>query len=189
LPAALPARALAELVALDDDGYRERGAFCAAAVARFPLLGMSAAELEAELASGLAAAVEPRAEVLAALAALGRRFRLGVVSNGGAAQRVKLERAGLAPFFAQGRVLISGEVGLAKPDARLFALALAALELPAGRVLHVGDDLARDVAGAHAAGLRCAWVARGRRAPPELPPRTLVVDDVAELPARLARER
>jgi putative hydrolase of the HAD superfamily len=34
--------------------------------------------------------------------------------------------------------------------------------VPADAVLHVGDDAALDVAGAHAAGMQSAWVARVR---------------------------
>ena len=46
-------------------------------------------------------------------------------------------------------------VGVAKPDPAIFRIALDALGVPAdGSVLHVGDSLRYDVAGARAAGLR-----------------------------------
>ena len=46
-------------------------------------------------------------------------------------------------------------VGVAKPDPEIFRLALDALGVPAGgAVLHVGDSLRYDVAGALAAGLQ-----------------------------------
>ena len=54
-----------------------------------------------------------------------------------------------------GVILDSAVVGVAKPDPEIFRLALDALDVPAGgTVLHVGDSLRYDVAGALAAGLQ-----------------------------------
>ena len=49
--------------------------------------------------------------------------------------------------------MLPADVGAAKPDRRIFALALARLDVPASEALYVGDDEDRDVAGARAAGL------------------------------------
>jgi FMN phosphatase YigB (HAD superfamily) len=47
---------------------------------------------------------------------------------------------------------------------------VAALGLAAHEVLHVGDSLTADVAGARAAGIRTAWINRhGHAAPHDLP--------------------
>src|SRR5262249_23437225 len=55
---------------------------------------------------------------------------------------------------AMGVILDSAVVGVAKPDPGIFRIALDALNVPAdGSVLHVGDSLRYDVAGALAAGL------------------------------------
>jgi putative hydrolase of the HAD superfamily len=52
-------------------------------------------------------------------------------------------------------VVDSTVVGVAKPDPAIFGIALDALGVPAGgTVLHVGDSLRYDVAGALAAGLQ-----------------------------------
>jgi putative hydrolase of the HAD superfamily len=54
-----------------------------------------------------------------------------------------------------GVILDSAVVGVAKPDPGIFRIALDALRVPAdGSVLHVGDSLRYDVAGALAAGLQ-----------------------------------
>jgi len=54
-----------------------------------------------------------------------------------------------------GVIIDSAVVGVAKPDPAIFAIALAALGVPpGGTVLHVGDSLRYDVAGALAAGLQ-----------------------------------
>lgn len=53
---------------------------------------------------------------------------------------------------------ISAEVGAEKPDARLFLAACAALGVPPGLCLHLGDDPEADVRGALAAGVAQAWL-------------------------------
>ena len=50
-------------------------------------------------------------------------------------------------------VLDSQVVGHAKPDPRIFALALSMAGVPAGRAIHVGDSVRADVGGARAAGV------------------------------------
>ena len=57
-------------------------------------------------------------------------------------------------------VVISGEVGFAKPDASIFRLALNKLPVEPENVWHVGDSLTTDVAGAKAAGLTAVWLNR-----------------------------
>lgn len=100
---------------------------------------------------------------LRALAALG--IPLGVVSNSDGTVAGELRRLGLcyvrdggpAPESGveMGVVLDSAVVGIAKPDPGIFRIALEALGIPAGdTVLHVGDSLRYDVAGALAAGIR-----------------------------------
>ncbi|MGQ5261058.1 HAD family hydrolase [Micromonospora sp. ZYX-F-536] len=67
-------------------------------------------------------------------------------------------------------VVSSEAVGAYKPDRAMFTRALAALGLGAHEVLHVGDSLTNDVAGAHAAGIRAVWVnRRGQVAPHDAP--------------------
>jgi putative hydrolase of the HAD superfamily len=89
-----------------------------------------------------------------------RGLPLGLVTNGDAReQRAKIERHGLAPFF--GAIVIEGEFGAGKPDAAVYATALAALGVvPGPDVWMVGDHLEFDVAGPQRLGLRAAWLDR-----------------------------
>src|SRR5437763_3184337 len=100
---------------------------------------------------------------LRALAALG--LPMGVVSNSDGSVEGDLRSQGIcyAPQAAgpdaegvpMGVIVDSAVVGVAKPDPRIFGFALDALNVPAsGTVLHVGDSLRYDVAGALAAGLQ-----------------------------------
>jgi putative hydrolase of the HAD superfamily len=84
---------------------------------------------------------------------------LGLITNGAAdAQREKLRVLDLERCFDV--VVISGEVGIAKPDASIFRLALGKLAAERESAWHVGDDLNADVAGARAAGITAVWLNR-----------------------------
>jgi len=58
-----------------------------------------------------------------------------------------------ASGFAGVPVIDSTVVDAAKPDPRIFEIALARARTSASATIHVGDALAGDVAGAHAAGI------------------------------------
>ena len=91
-------------------------------------------------------------EVPETLAALRRReLRLAVVSNWDPGLEHLLERMGLRAAF---RVVVgSADVGVAKPDPRIFRLATDALGVAPEQTLHVGDLYDYDIVGARAAGL------------------------------------
>ena len=92
---------------------------------------------------------EGTAEVLARLARRG--FRLGVVSNADGRVRRLLEELRLAHHF--GIIVDSHEVGVEKPDPRIFEVARAHFGEPAERCVYVGDFPGVDVVGARRAGM------------------------------------
>ena len=86
-------------------------------------------------------------------------YRLGLVTNGAPdLQREKLEGAKLAHYFDE--IVISGEVGVGKPDSQIFVLALDALGVRPEEAVMVGNSLERDIAGAQRAGIRGIWLNR-----------------------------
>ena len=87
---------------------------------------------------------------LEALRAMG--LRLTVVSNANGTLRAHLERLQLARWFDC--VLDSCELGVEKPDPRLFEIALERSGARPESTIHVGDLYHVDVVGARAAGLR-----------------------------------
>ena len=95
-------------------------------------------------------------EVLAALAQRG--YRLGVISNADGRVRKLLEDAGLATHLEI--ILDSAEVGLEKPDPRIFLAATGQLGLPPAACAYVGDLYEIDIVGARAAGLRAILIGR-----------------------------
>jgi HAD superfamily hydrolase (TIGR01509 family) len=88
-----------------------------------------------------------------ALAALrARGLTLVVVSNANGTLCAHMERTGLHQSFAH--VVDSCEVGVEKPDPRIFHIALARAGARPETTIHVGDLYQVDVVGARAAGLR-----------------------------------
>lgn len=90
-------------------------------------------------------------EVLGVLEALHGRYRLGVVSNFDRRLYPVLEDLGVRRYFET--IIISSELGVDKPDGRMFGAALSALGVAAAETVHVGDDPEQDWRAAEAAGL------------------------------------
>jgi putative hydrolase of the HAD superfamily len=83
-------------------------------------------------------------------------LRLGVLSNFDGRLHAVLRTLELAPFFEH--VIVSSEVGANKPSPLIFQAALARFGVPAGRMLHVGDDPDLDAKGAAALGIEAFLV-------------------------------
>ncbi len=96
-----------------------------------------------------------------ALERLSKAFRLGVISNGFADVGV----IGIGPYF---EIVISAhEVGVSKPDPRIYAACVVRMGLAPAQMLYVGDDPHNDIVGPSVAGLRAAWINRLGAAWPE----------------------
>jgi len=100
--------------------------------------------------------VEGSLEVVEQLRRAG--VRLGIISDTGfspgSVLRGFLSRAGLLHRFEPAALTFSDEVGVPKPNPRIFRAALGALGVEPSQAVHVGDLRATDVAGARAAGMR-----------------------------------
>lgn len=91
-------------------------------------------------------------------------FRMAIITNGiTRVQRSRIARSGLEPLFDA--ILISGEVGCAKPDRRIFELALDRLGSPSPtEVIMIGDSLSSDIRGAVDFGIDACWIRPGHAA-------------------------
>lgn len=98
--------------------------------------------------------VEYYPDALEALRRIAARVPVAALSNGNA----DLERIGVAHLFAF--QLGAREHGAAKPVASIFHAACERLGVAPEHVLHVGDHVEMDVAGAISAGLRGCWINR-----------------------------
>lgn len=97
-------------------------------------------------------------DALPALEFLSQRCPLIALTNGNA----DVGRVGIGRYFSAS--VSAREVGFAKPDARMFQRAAEVAGVPAGAVLHIGDDPEHDGQGALAAGMQMAWINRSGKA-------------------------
>lgn len=110
---------------------------------------------------------------------------LAAITNAaGEHQRIKLRALGLDAVFDA--VLISGELGTAKPDPVIFRTACAVLGVHPSSAVHVGDRLDLDVEGARAAGLHGVWLRRSYRSDLPKPSDITVITGLDELPGVIA---
>jgi putative hydrolase of the HAD superfamily len=90
---------------------------------------------------------------------LSQNHSLGLLTNGAPdLQRRKIEGAGLAGYFDQ--VLISGDIGIGKPERSIFETLLTRLGATTESVLMIGNSLNSDIQGAQGAGIRAVWLNR-----------------------------
>lgn len=89
--------------------------------------------------------------------------QLGVVSNFSRNCEDLLRQLGLAHYFDF--FVVSGIVGIEKPNPRIFEIAVAAAAKPQATIVYVGDSVYHDVEGAQRAGLDAILLDRANRFP------------------------
>jgi putative hydrolase of the HAD superfamily len=98
-------------------------------------------------------------DVIPALSGLrARHLKLAIVSNFDSRLTPICQGLEIAGFFDA--VVMSSQVGCAKPDPQIFAIALERIGVSPAEALHVGDSETLDVEGAEAAGLRALLIDR-----------------------------
>jgi HAD superfamily hydrolase (TIGR01509 family) len=165
-----------------DDAYRDAraaqaGSFRLLLARRFLGSDADIGALEAEASKHWAyppGALHPDARPC--LDALRGRYRLGIIANQPSAVKDALRRDRLDGYFEVWGV--SDDVGLEKPDPRLFSHVLDLANVSPGASVMVGDRLDYDVRPAKASGMRVVWVLRGE-APDEPTPEQLAEADAA----------
>jgi len=113
---------------------------------------------------------------------LAKRFPLALVTNGIASvQNQRFAASPITPYFRA--IVISEEVGIAKPDPRIFAPALQAIGVAAADVLYVGDSVTSDMAAARNAGMDFCWLNPNGTPVPEGRAPAFIIASIAEFPA------
>ncbi len=100
------------------------------------------------------------------LKTLSHDFSIGIISNNLLAEQMeKMKRLGISEyidFFA-----ISEEVGAAKPDRKIFDVAIERSKFTAGESVLIGDSWENDIVGSINAGIRPIWFNRSGIASPD----------------------
>lgn len=112
------------------------------------------------------------------------RTRTGVISNGPAEKQWnKVLRLGLERFMDRDMIIISGDVGVDKPDAAIFRIAEQRSGAKPEELLYVGDAPDGDIYSAEACGWRTVWFNReGSPVPADIHP-LAVAENEEELAA------
>ena len=154
------------------DGYRE-------AVKRFSLQKTPWHPEEERIYPGVSDLLE----------CLGGKYSLGIIANQALGVEERLRDFRILEHFDL--VLASAEVGLSKPDPRIFQLALDRAGCQAEQSVMAGDRLDNDIVPAKALGMKTVWVRQGdwKYASPRSPEETpdFVVEDWKEFDDTLKR--
>lgn len=124
----------------------------------------------------------PFRDTVDALRSLGRRYRLGIISN---IDDDLFEQTAVHLPVAFDAVVTSEQARCYKPDPRIFRLALERLDARPAEVLHAGQWLEGDILPARSLGLATAWVRRSRRSPASSDAPDLQVPDLKSLVERV----
>ncbi|MEM6675938.1 MAG: TIGR02253 family HAD-type hydrolase [Planctomycetota bacterium] len=119
------------------------------------------------------------------------KVRTGVITHGWTTkQSEKLVRLGLVDQFGPRDIFISDQVGISKPNPKLYLYALREMGLLPSEALYVGDNLENDVVPPRSIGMHTCWIRRSAREgqDPEKAEPEFIVDDFREL-AEILRER
>ncbi|HEY6292986.1 MAG TPA: HAD family hydrolase [Terriglobia bacterium] len=85
-------------------------------------------------------------------------YYLGVISNSVGTMERQLGRVGLAPYFRT--ILDSAVVGVEKPHAAIFNMALESAGVSPAEAVFIGDTYSTDIGGARLAGVRAVLIDR-----------------------------
>ena len=156
-------------------------------VRRFELLleaigsGSSPAALSANYLECLAARSELIEDAAEVLKALHGKYRIAILTNGlQVVQRGRLARSVIRDHIAD--MIISEEIGHAKPAKEFFDAAMARLGNPSKReVLMIGDGWIPDIQGAVQYGIDACWYNPNKKPRPTSPEITREIASLREL--------
>jgi len=109
--------------------------------------------------------LEPFGDVFPLLRALRHaRVRAGIITHGlTIKQAEKLIRLGLLPWLDAHSIFISEQLGVSKPNPKLYSLALRDMGLEPGETMYVGDNPLHDVAPPQSIGMIATWARRAAK--------------------------
>lgn len=88
---------------------------------------------------------------------LNKRYSLAVITNGdGIQQRKKLKKMRIQRYFKE--IIVSKEVGVSKPDSKIFKIACDKLNVQSKKCVMCGDQYKTDIIGAINSGMSAIWV-------------------------------
>lgn len=104
---------------------------------------------------------KPYDDVIPCLKHLSRKYGLGIISNGDLKQQsLKLEKMNIKQYFTD--ITTAGEVGISKPNIKLFNIACNKVNKEPQECYYIGNDLQTDIIPCIEVGMNGIWLNRKR---------------------------
>lgn len=99
------------------------------------------------------------ADTAACLKQLSQRYQIGIIANQLPGTKDRLKQHGILQYIRL--VIASAEEGTAKPDRRIFEIALERSNCPPNRAVMIGDRIDNDIVPAKLLGMHTVWIKQG----------------------------
>lgn len=120
------------------------------------------------------------ADARSLLADLRTRYKVALLTNGPRdLQWEKIDLLGIQKLFDA--VIVSGDVGIHKPDVRLFGKLLREIDTNADKAIYIGNSFDIDIIGAHDAGMWSVWINTDGEQEPEQSIADVTISDLGAL--------
>lgn len=87
---------------------------------------------------------------------LSKKYTISIITNGvGQTQMHRITSSAISPFISH--IMISEDIGFAKPDKRFFEYVIDKLNCNPEKMLIIGDSLSSDIQGANNANIDAYW--------------------------------
>ena len=93
------------------------------------------------------------------LRSLEKKYKLGIIANQIPGAEKRLEDMGIRQFFDA--IVASAEEGVAKPDPRIFRIALDRTGCTPEQAVMIGDRIDNDIVPAKQLGMKTVWIKQG----------------------------
>lgn len=90
---------------------------------------------------------------------LSAKYKIGIIANQPLGAEKRLEKFGILKYIDL--VIVSAEEGIAKPDQRIFEIALERSGCKSVNAIMIGDRIDNDIVPAKMLGMRTIWIKQG----------------------------
>ena len=90
---------------------------------------------------------------------LSKKYNIGIIANQKFGSSERLEEFGILKYIKL--VIASAEEGIAKPDKRIFNIALERSKCKAEKSFMIGDRIDNDIVSAKEIGMKTIWIKQG----------------------------
>ena len=90
---------------------------------------------------------------------LSKKYKIGIIANQSLGTEKRLENFGILKYI--NLVIASAEEGVAKPDKRIFEIALERSNCAPANAVMIGDRIDNDIVPAKRMGMKTIWIEQG----------------------------